>query len=214
MSLIKEAADRMVSKGQLTAKEYSLLEKKGMFKEGFVMPHLMGAMGKVLKGTGGALKATGKLLKTREIADTINSYVPTLALVGGVGITTKQMVVDPMIQKHKVDKSFSLMQSKVPQLAEKDPQQIRDYFDVVKTFSPKSASNPLVAGALVNKMMEFGGVDHKLVQDLNNIEGSDQGESMLDKMVQTAMSAVTKPPKHEGSGGHTIHGGTHNYFHS
>ena len=205
MSMIKEAADRMVSKGQLTKKEYGLLEKKGMFKEGFIMPHLVGAMGRVLKGTGEAAKATAKFLKPHDTADMINHYVPTLALLGGVGITTKQMVIDPLIQKHKVDKSFSLMQAKVPQLMDKDPQQIRDYFDVVKTFSPKSASNPLVAGALVNKMMEFGGVDHKLVQDLNNIEGSDRGESMLDKMVQTAMSAVTKPRHMGEEGGRTIH---------
>ena len=46
----------------------------------------------------------------------------------------------------------------------------KNYFKVVRQFSPKAAANPLVAGALVNKMVQFGGVDHKLVQDIASLQ--------------------------------------------
>jgi hypothetical protein len=110
--------------------------------------------------------------------------------------TIKELAADPIVEAAKTSRSFALMNKKVPQLADKDPQQIRDYFEVIKTFSPRSASNPLIAGALVNKMMEFGGVDHKLIQDLNSIENINTRESMLDKMIATSLSGISKAPKH------------------
>lgn len=61
-----------------------------------------------------------------------------------------------------------------PELAQYDPKKVKDYFDVVKLYSPQAARNPLVAGALVNKMIQFGGVDHKLVQDMANINTGDR----------------------------------------
>ena len=79
-------------------------------------------------------------------------------------------LINPIVNEHKMSKAFKEMPHKVPQLAEADPQKMRDYFDVVKTYSPKTAINPLVAGALVNKMMEFGGVDHKIIQDISSIQ--------------------------------------------
>lgn len=62
--------------------------------------------------------------------------------------------------------------NKNPELAQYDNALVKDYFDVIKTYSPQAARNPLVAGALVRKMIEFGGVDHKLVQDLGSIESN------------------------------------------
>lgn len=57
-----------------------------------------------------------------------------------------------------------------PELAQYDQSKVKDYFDVVKLYSPQAARNPLVAGQLVNKMIQFGGVDHKLVQDIAGLE--------------------------------------------
>ena len=61
---------------------------------------------------------------------------------------------------------------KNPDLANYDADKIRDYMEVIKTYSPQAARNPLVAGALVKKMIDFGGVDHKLVQDLASLQSS------------------------------------------
>lgn len=62
-----------------------------------------------------------------------------------------------------------------PSLSGYDPKMVNDYFDVVKTYSPSTAANPMVAANLVNKMVQFGGVDHKLVQDLTSIQNNSGG---------------------------------------
>ena len=117
---------------------------------------------------------------------------PIMSAVGlaGLATLTKELIVDPIMEKSKINKSFEEMTQKVPQLAEKDQDQLRDYFDVVKTYSPRAASNPLVAGALVNKMMEFGGVDHKLVQDIGAIEANKETPNMTAKMLESATGAA------------------------
>lgn len=91
-------------------------------------------------------------------------------LLGAGAYITKETIIDPAVRASRIKKSLSSLIEKNPQLEEKDEEKIKDYFNIIKTFSPKSASNPLVAGALINKMMEFGGVDHKIVQDLASIE--------------------------------------------
>jgi len=92
------------------------------------------------------------------------------AFGGALGLALAAQLLSPLTNAVKSKLSYDAMLKKNPQLEGKDEQQIKDYFQVIKTFSPKAASNPLVAGALVNKMMEFGGTDHKLVQDLVSIQ--------------------------------------------
>ena len=82
---------------------------------------------------------------------------------------------------------------KIPQLSEYPEDEVKDFYSVVKTFSPKAASNPLVAGALLNKMLQFGGVDHKLVQDIANIEG--EKRDLLGKIVGKAGETFVQFPK-------------------
>ena len=92
------------------------------------------------------------------------------AAYGALGLGLLYQMLKPLVQRVQSNIAFNKITEKVPALKEKDPETIKDYFNVVRTFSPKAATNPLVAGALVNKMMEFGGVDHKLVQDISAIQ--------------------------------------------
>lgn len=163
--LVKEAADRMLSDGRMTKEQYEALETLDLMEKGAAD----------IRGIGTAIKEWA---------------LPIGALLTG-SLLAKQEIVDPLIQASKVKKSFEAMQKKTPQLAEKDQDQVRDYFSVVKTFSPKSASNPLVAGALVNKMMEFGGVDHKLVQDLSSIESGFARPRISQSVAEGAAKALT-----------------------
>jgi len=85
-----------------------------------------------------------------------------------------------------------------PELAQYDNALVKDYFDVIKTYSPQAARNPLVAGALVRKMIEFGGVDHKLVQDLGSIESNHRinpGDQFGALMTAPYVSDWDKPVK-------------------
>ena len=86
------------------------------------------------------------------------------------------------------------MVKKVPSLKGTSKETLKDYFDVVKTYSPRAAANPIVAGHLVNKMVQFGGVDHKLVQDLTSInkntQPSGRGSDGVGKLMGSAAGFI------------------------
>lgn len=157
---IQEAAQRLFDKKEISQEEHDAIKTAASMSAGG-----WGSFAKAFKGA---------LLPVAGAAAT--------AVVG------KELIVDPIIESRKIKKSFAAMTKKVPQLAEKDQEQLKDYFNVVKTFSPRTASNPLVAGHLVNKMIEFGGVDHKLVQDIAAI----QAGLTTPKVTQTALEAGAK----------------------
>jgi hypothetical protein len=120
-----------------------------------------------------------------------NWAVPALAVAGTTGVI-KETYVDPAIQAGQIEKSYRQLKSKTPQLKEVDSKTMKDYFKVVKDFSPKAAANPLVAGALVNKMVQFGGVDHKLVQDIVNIQSSLAAPSITRSAIDTSVKALSQ----------------------
>jgi len=165
---IKTAADNMLSKGDITQDEHDIL-----YKTAFNLKSVF-SLGK-------------KIPPTKAI---VNKFLVPLALIGTGVAATKEIIIDPLIESNKINRSFAAMTEKVPQLAEQDQNQIKDYFNVIKTFSPKSASNPLVAGALVNKMMQFGGVDHKLVQDLSAIQAGLPAPRTAPTVVESVAKAV------------------------
>lgn len=142
---VKEAADKLLEKGAISSEECELLKEAA---------------------AGQTLSAAGKFLK--DVA------APTAGAIGmfGLGVGALQQLLTPVVNKVQSQIAFNKMTKKVPILQEKDPDQVKDYFKVVETFSPKAATNPLVAGAIVNKMIEFGGVDHKLVQDISSIQNA------------------------------------------
>jgi len=169
MDTIKEAADSLLGKGEITQDEYNLLKNKGAFE----------------------------LPKEAAFGDALKKILWPIAAVGGVTIGAKEAIVDPLVQHSKIKKSFGQLKAKVPQLQEKDEEDIKDYFNVVKTFSPRAASNPLVAGALVNKMMEFGGVDHKLVQDISAIQAGMARPKIVDTAIQAAAKTLSAAPEND-----------------
>ena len=166
MSTIKEAADRLLKSGKITEQEYKTLEPS-FTKEAF-------NLGRFLKSIEGP--ARGALYGT--------------ALAGLSASLVKENLIDPILKAQQLNNSYNQLAEKTPQLAEKDQDQVREYFDVIKSFSPKSAANPLVAGALVNKMMEFGGVDHRLVHDLVSIESGAAQPSLTQNLLDSAAKSV------------------------
>jgi hypothetical protein len=131
----------------------------------------------------------------RQALDVIAKRVGTVAIptaaVGAAGMLGKEIFIDPMQQKKIINQSYTSMLQKTPQLAGEDQDKIRDYFDVVKSFSPHAAANPLVAGSIVNKMVQFGGIDHKLVQDLVALEEGTSGAGLVTKMLEGGVKVMT-----------------------
>jgi hypothetical protein len=150
--LIKEAVQSLFDKKQITIDEYNLLNN-----------------------------SINELEKISALSPNVSrvldaARIGLLGLGAGTGLTLGgSELYKHLKQQSDIARSYNLMQEKVPALTEYPQDRIQDYFEVIKTFSPKSASNPLVAGALVHKMLEFGGVDHKLVQDLSSMENTHPG---------------------------------------
>ena len=102
-----------------------------------------------------------------------------IAAATGIGYGGKE-IADSVGRSFKIHNSYKDLVEKNPLLGQYSDDTLKEHFDVVKTFSPKAASNPLVASALVHKMLEFGGVDHKLVQDIAAIEARKPTNIMAD----------------------------------
>jgi len=201
MKTIKEAANALLSRKEITQEEYDLIEKTGGFditKEAKINYVELAEIA-AKKGAKAAEEYAKNKFYSSPIRDFITGPLKTALISGaltGAGIVVgKELVYDPIKSRHDIKKSYNEMAEKVPSLAEKDQNKIQDYFSVVKTFSPKAASNPLVAGALVNKMMEFGGVDHKLVQDISAIESGLVRPSMTGTMSESAVKSIIGIPK-------------------
>ena len=162
---IKDAADSLLKKGKITQEEYSSLEKTSGFSS--------------------SMETLGKH---------INTLWPLAALIGA-GAVVKEGVVDPIVSAVKINNSYNQLIEKTPQLAEEDQEKIRDYFNIVKTYSPHAAQNPLVAGALVNKMVQWGGVDHKLVQDIAAIQEGRPSFGLVQSTLQEGTKTLSGKPK-------------------
>lgn len=111
-----------------------------------------------------------------------------LAATAATGAVVKELAVDPFMQARAEKQTLDQLKQVTPQLQDVDDQAIKDYFGVIQTFSPRTATNPLVSGALVNKMIQFEGVDSNLVKDLATIQGDNKG-GLFHKLLEGGVAA-------------------------
>ena len=187
MNKIQEAIDTLLANNEITQEEYNMAKEAGL-SPGFQQDLL--SILKTMASASAKPTPTGFQAGLQKVISSVRNPLLVTAIAGGTGLAGKELIVDPIVDKIKINNSFEQMQEKVPQLAEKDQEKLKDYFGVIKTFSPKAASNPLVAGHLVNKMMEFGGVDHKLIQDLSSIESGLSRPSLTQSIAETAAKSM------------------------
>jgi len=173
--MIKKAADKLLAKNEITKDEHESFCKIALKFPG------VGMFTRKAQGKG----LTDKLSKSNTL-----DILQGLAL-GALGVKLTTELGGAAISKVKSFNDYDDMMKKNPMLSEYDKKDTKDYFGVVKTFSPKSASSPLVAGALVNKMIQFGGVDHKIVQDLVSIESNINKPGVLSDLAGGVSKAIT-----------------------
>lgn len=171
---MKKIAEKLLAENKITSEEFESV--KEMSKEAF-LGLLTENSGKLALGSGGqAVKEVAQILGLTGLAGMIGAQLAGKA---------KEVI--------QSQTAYNTMMKKIPQLNEYPENEVKDFYGVVKTFSPKAASNPLVAGALVNKMLQFGGVDHKLVQDIANLEG--EKKDLLSDIVSKAGQTFIQFPK-------------------
>ncbi len=217
MKTILEAAQSLLSKNKITKNEFDFIEKQaanipmaplakniGGFK--MILKRLLdipdtyskvvstNMLGKPIYGTV-SNQTEIAALTARDIFKGLNKLVFPIAATTAGGVALKELVYDPMKQKSDIEKSYSKILETTPALAGADQQKVRDYFDVVKSYSPHAAANPVVAGAIVNKIYQFGGVDHKLVQDLASLQETQNKEGIIPMLLGGAAKALSGSPK-------------------
>jgi hypothetical protein len=160
-----------------------ILKAIGSFFQPTVIPKKMtetiGTLGQTIK------KETVDSIKKPSMFQSIS--VP-LAVSTVPVVIVKEEIVDPIMQKRKEMESYNLLKTKTPQLQDVEDEKIKDLFGIIQTFSPRAATNPLVAGALINKMVQFEGVDSNLVKDLAQIQGDSGGSGLFGKLLEGGTS--------------------------
>jgi hypothetical protein len=194
MDIIK-AAENLVKKGKITNEEFNLIKDAAYPLGGYAAKQSKPMLGKLLESIAPKISIRAKQT-TPVMGSAMKSALPWIqgGFYATLGTSILKQLLAPISEKMKTTSSFNLLMDKNPVLEGKDPQQIKDYFNVIETFSPKAASNPLVAGALVNKMMEFGGIDHKLVQDLASIQSGLKTSDIMDQISGIAAKSLVSMP--------------------
>ena len=171
---MRKIAEKLLSENKISQEEFDAA--KDMTKEAFL----------------GLLAENGGKVGLSNMGHSIKEVAQILGLIGLTSIIGMQ-AADKIKQMNQARTAYDTMMTKMPDLKEYPENEVKDFYSVVKTFSPKAASNPLVAGALVNKMLQFGGVDHKLVQDIANIEG--ERKDILSDIVSKSGQTLIQFPK-------------------
>lgn len=86
------------------------------------------------------------------------------------------------MSKMKLESSFQKMQQLYPELQRESPEKVRLYFDTIASGSPDIASQPLVVGGLLRRMLNYDGFDHSTYMDLGkhqkNMSGLNAGRGV------------------------------------
>jgi hypothetical protein len=85
------------------------------------------------------------------------------ALVSGTG-----MAMDAM----RLNASYKKMLQLYPELAREQPERVKNYFDAIAAGSPGTASQPLVAGSLIKRMLNYDGFDPATFKELVGTEAN------------------------------------------
>ena len=186
MQQIKQAADSLLQKGEITNEEHSEVTK---IASPITMTVTGATINDIIKGILSHSQQPGAAGILQKLK------IPALIAGGTLATATvAKELLKPVIEHFQAQGTLEKVKQ-MPQLAGEDPTMVEQYFNVIKTFSPKAATNPLVAGALVNKMVEFGGVDHKLVQDLAALQAAMPMSFAVNKAIESGISGITAPVK-------------------
>ena len=87
-----------------------------------------------------------------------------LALVAGaMGINAMGSALS---DSYKLNSSFQKMLQIYPELQRENPDRVKLYFDSIANSSPSVAQQPLVAGSLIKRLVNYDGFDHTVYKDL------------------------------------------------
>lgn len=180
--LTKEATDRILATRQQLIKEAIAREAETLFGRmgrgaqaagGGAMSGLKRVFGR--GGMTGGVTATGSPRPAAGHSDVLGNIGKLMAYAG---LTAGASAGIHAIGRHSRDKqlrkdiesSYQEMFSEFPRelttLRERDPHKIQRTFEVLATYAPSLAANPLVAGSFVRQQAGLGVVDSNVIRQL------------------------------------------------
>lgn len=97
-----------------------------------------------------------------------------LAVAAGVGAFGLGQMAMGRLAEHR---SYNQMLDLYPELKRENPEQVKLYFDTIRSSAPGLARQPLVAGSVVKRLVNFGGFDHAVYKDLLSAQSVINGNS-------------------------------------
>ena len=97
-----------------------------------------------------------------------------LAVAAGVGVYGLGRMA---VERHQTGSSYNQMLELYPQLKREDAQRVKLYFDTIQQSAPGIARQPLVAGSVVSRLLNYDGFDHQTYKDLLSAQSVINGNS-------------------------------------
>jgi hypothetical protein len=159
----------------------------GRFAGEKLIDHSLSAMATGLRDIG-VLKAQHALAPKP-----IHALLQNAAVVGGMGVAGA--AGNYAMGQMAVQSSFKKMLQLYPELQRENPERVKTYFDSISQGSPDIASNPLVVGSLIKRMLNYDGFDtatyNELVGSQANIDrGRSEGMKNTISLGEKGMSTL------------------------
>jgi hypothetical protein len=103
-----------------------------------------------------------------------------LAMLGAAGLGVS--LAGQAWSNTQVQRSFQTMLQRYPELQRENPTRVKQLFETISRAAPDVAQDPMVAGSLIKRMLNYDGIDHATYMEL---------VSTQEKMTKNRMSQIT-----------------------
>ena len=123
--------------------------------------------------------------------------VATLASLPMLGIAMGIPAGQSFLERRRARDNYRRMLERNPELAQKDPDKVRESYEVLESFAPSMTKNPHVAGSFVAKNLEYEAVDPAEVKNLIDIEkgvGDTASQRLSEQFMRAGVSTLSVGP--------------------
>lgn len=109
-------------------------------------------------------------IQSNPVGKMVGMGVGAAAMVGA-GLTAISLI-DKMTSKAPMvtDQQLDLVLKNRPNLQGLDREKLKEYYTIILRAAPTVSREPMVAGALLERIVNYGGVDHSLMKELAEAE--------------------------------------------
>ena len=170
LSSIRKGLSKLLAKNKPTLSTFDPKDVKKMLTHGNIGD---------IKELADALLKVEQLEKSRTLLGRASSTtagqlltpfaVGGLATAGGVGVASALEALTSRIPRVNEDKLNLIIQQR-PMLQSISKDRLMKYYAVINSAAPTVINDPMVAGSILERVVNFGGIDHTLMKELADAE--------------------------------------------